>query len=229
MVSQLQSGQTQSKNSMMEIQMNGTIFGYDPGGNGRNGVAILTINNGKIINATVKRCKYVDDVLKALPSDLIAAGIDTITCFGTTHSGYRMADMALRGKYRDCIHSVCPPNSLRGSMVINGIAVVLEIEKRFPDALITETHPKVLYVELAKKHYDYKTNQIQMNKEICCWINSQLSIDTDHEWDALISAYAAYKGWIQAWEHDLHKGDNSMLIFSKKKPRFFWPITIPAV
>ena len=54
------------------------------------------------------------------------------------------------------------PNGLYGSMGLNGVAVLIALRQRFPDMLITETHPKVFHWHLYKQKYDYAKNQRTM-------------------------------------------------------------------
>ena len=66
-------------------------------------------------------------------------------CWSTGRCGWRPADRWLRGQYPRVANSVVSPNSLFGSMALNGAACVHQLAAQWPDAMISETHPKVGY------------------------------------------------------------------------------------
>jgi hypothetical protein len=172
------------------------IIGYDPGGNGGHGVAELVIHENKAIRLTTRTVVTVEEVVCFLdrqPS-LAALGVDTLTCWSTGPSGWRPADRWLRVQYPMVKNCVVSPNSLFGSMGLNGMAVVMAAKQRFPDLFITETHPKVLYWALARATYDYDGLKEAMDTALTSRLNIEVNINTEHEWDAAISAFAAFKG-----------------------------------
>lgn len=82
--------------------MNGVIAGYDPGGNGANGLALLFISDGLITTVESETVETAQDVLNRLLEfdDLLGIGVDTLTKWSTGKSGWRDADLTLRAKYR---------------------------------------------------------------------------------------------------------------------------------
>ena len=92
-----------------------SIFGYDPGGNGRNGVAALSVDDSynptKIIVQTQETVKDAIAWFSQF-SNAVGIGIDTLTKWATGTSGWRPADLWLRTKYPDAASSVVSPNSL---------------------------------------------------------------------------------------------------------------------
>ncbi|WP_416308565.1 hypothetical protein [Neptunicella sp. SCSIO 80796] len=74
----------------------------------------------------------------------------------------------------------------------------------FPDIIVTETHPKVLYYALTGVKYNYSQNRSEMDLLLSTVTGSKVSTGNDHEWDAVISAYAA-KQWLEKnWTLNLH-------------------------
>ena len=129
--------------------MTGTVFGYDPGGNGKHGLARATVRDGSILNVTTETLHHVEDVVTSILNieTPLGLGIDTLTCWSTGPSGWRPADHWLRRHYRDVQNSVVAPNSLYGAMSLSGMASLVAVRQAFPDIFVTETHPKVLYYQ----------------------------------------------------------------------------------
>jgi hypothetical protein len=89
-------------------------------------------------------------------------------------------------------------------MAVAGAAVSLALRTAFPLVKITETHPKILYYCLTQTRYDFSNNRDQMVKHLAGWIGNICTVNSEHEWDALVSAYAA-REWDNArWPNDLH-------------------------
>ena len=205
------------------------IVGYDPGGNGSNGFATLKFNNKGIIGIETETLKTSECVINKLASlaCIDALGVDTLTCWCTGQSGWRPADTHLRAKYRTVMNSVKSPNSLRGSMIINGMSTLIAARQMSPDLIITETHPKVLYYALSSARYDYEQSKQVMDNFLSTQLGSlQVSIGNEHEWDAALSALAAYKGYLGSWRQDLHAlGVNAPARYIKPcgTTHFYWP------
>ncbi len=184
--------------------MTGIILGYDPGGNGRHGVARLAVLEGEAQSLELSTHATVESVLEAVEGDtLIGAGVDTLTCWSTGHCGWRPADRWLRDRYPAAARSVASPNSLYGSMSIGGIAVLLTIRERHQEVPTTETHPKVLYRALWGRHYDYAVEARAMDADLTDRLGLEVCTSNDHEWDAAASAFAALH--VHDWPHDLHQ------------------------
>jgi hypothetical protein len=204
------------------------IIGYDPGGNGAHGVAELVVHEGKAIRLATRTVDTMEDVVSFLdrqPS-LAALGVDTLTCWSTGPSGWRPADRWLRVQYPMVKNCVVSPNSLFGSMGLNGMAVVIAAKQRFPDLFVTETHPKVLYWTLAQATYDYDGLKKAMDTALTSWLNIEVNINSEHEWDAAISALTAFAGSTGLWHHDLHTipvGTRERLIEPCGPTHYSWP------
>lgn len=210
-------------------EINGTIAGYDPGGKNKNGFAILEIQSGKPVNIAITTLANAEAVINKIIAikNIIGLGVDTLSCWGTGHGGWRPADKWLRRKYPVVQNSIMAPNTLSGSMGINGMSVLIEAANKSKGVLLSETHPKVLYYALTQKKYDYAKNSNEMDRFLSIQLNGlDLRTSNDHEWDAAVSAYAIFMGITGTWEHDLHKlpiENNERILKPCGKTFYFWP------
>jgi hypothetical protein len=196
------------------------FFGFDPGGQHRFGVALLQGDDvrasthssiGEALSWACAACEGTRPV---------AAGIDTLLHWGTENSGLRSADKWLRDRYPEARSSVMCPNSLYGAMTIGGMGLALELRGRWPTMRLNETHPKVFYYAMAGKRYEPKNW-----RSAARWFarRSDLSltdIDNDHEFDAVLSAWATREGYANHWQ-DLAKRDAN-LIFPAGEVNYLW-------
>ncbi len=187
--------------------MNGTIAGYDPGGDGKHAFAILSVRDGKpgsILTKTLFNAQSVIDEL--LAQEILAVGVDTLTCWCTGSCGWRPADHWLKASYPKAQLSVASQNSLYGAMAVNGMSVLIEARKQVPELIVSETHPKVLYYALTGKKYDFKTTSPDMKGFLSQVLDGiACDISNDHEWDAAVSTYAMMMGLSGGWTSDLHQ------------------------
>ena len=187
--------------------MTGTLVGYDPGGNGKHGLARATLQDGSIVSVTTETLRYVEDVVASI-LDIeapLGLGIDTLTCWGTGRSGWRPADCWLRERYPDVQNSIQAPNSLYGAMSVSGMALLVALRQAFPDIFVTETHPKVLYHTLFNQRYDYNgPNKSVMNKHLSQLLAVDVVPQNEHEWDSAISILPVVRGLHGSWQLDLH-------------------------
>jgi hypothetical protein len=204
------------------------IGGYDPGGDGKHGVAKLRLLSGRptqIETATLATAEAVIEHFTSVPN-LSSIGIDTLTCWSTGPGAWRPADRFLRDKYATVASSVVSPNGLFGSMGLNGPAVLLACQAANRALVITETHPKVLYWHLAGKRYDFAANRTEMEALLARMFGVPVVADTHHAWDAALSALAAYRGTSGDWTLDLHQlacESNERLLWPCGSTHYFWP------
>lgn len=204
------------------------ILGYDPGGDGKHGVAVLHLKNGlptEIETRTLATSEAAIEYFVGL-KNVRAFGIDTLTCWSTGPGGWRPADRWLRRRYPRVAHSVVTPNGLFGSMGLNGPAVLLECRAVNPSLITTETHPKVLHWHLAERRYDYDGEHSRMTELLSGLLHIPVETTTDHAWDAALSAYAAYKGTCGDWDFDLHclpREPNERVVWPCGPTHYFWP------
>ena len=209
--------------------MTGTIVGYDPGGNGKHGVARATVRDGEIVKVTTETLGDVEDVIASV-LDLgtpLGVGVDTLTCWATGPSGWRPADCWLRRHYRDVRHSVASPNSLYGAMSLSGMAVLVAVRQAFPDVFVTETHPKVLYYARFKERYNYNGPNISvMNKRLRQLLAVDFVPHNEHEWDAAMSILPVVRGLDGTWQRDLHAlptASEKRLVQPCGRTAYMWP------
>ncbi len=189
------------------MPLTGTVVGYDPGGNGKHGLAQATVRDGSLINVTTETLRTVEEVVASILriDTPLGLGIDTLTCWGTGRSGLRPADRWLQQRYRAVQGSVVSPNSLYGAMSVNGMGLLIAVRRAFPDIYITETHPKVLWYALRKQRYAYTDADASVMNEC---LGSLLAVGVaprnEHEWDSAISILAVVRGLHGLWQRDLH-------------------------
>jgi len=214
---------------MIKKSISGQILGYDPGGNNRHGVALLSVDEGKICEVhLLKTFRTLEQVVRTIEKfwPFVGLGIDTLTCWSTGKSGWRPADHWLRNNYPEVMNSIVAPNALRGSMALNGMSVITLVRKLSSDLFITETHPKVLFWCLTRQRHDYVNLKKRMDKNLVDFLGNHIETANEHEWDAALSAYAAFKSITRGWTRDLHKlpiRDDERLLFPCGQTCFFWP------
>jgi len=151
--------------------------------------------------------KWFEDVCEKYGVVPTSLGIDTLTVLAMGRSANRPADLILRSMYPVVVKSVCSPNSLYGSMGLNGVSVAIALLEKWPDLAITETHPKVLYHCLTKKLelHDWDNNAGIMKQRLQEWMGvGAFDMQDDNAWDAAISAYAARQWSEGKWTRNLH-------------------------
>ena len=173
-------------------------FGYDPGGNDKHGVALLRVHRGKPVSVTTALVGTTEMAIRwfsARSGSPVAIGVDTLTCWSTGPAGWRPADRWLRQQYPQVGQSVAAPNSLYGSMSLNGMMVLLALRGMAPQVMITETHPKVIHWYLRGEAYDFVAGRVVMVQALAAEVGLDLALASDHEWDAALSALAAFRGF----------------------------------
>jgi len=206
----------------------GLIVGYDPGGDGAHGVALLTLEEGRTVSVATRTFGTTEAVIEYVDrlSPLLALGVDTLTCWSTGGGGWRPADRWLRQRYGTVRNSVMTPNGLAGSMGLNGMSVLLAIRAKYPKVVVVETHPKVLYWALQQKKYNYASGKAEMERVLCQAHQVAVTTANDHEWDGAISAFAAASGVLGRWTNDLHAlpmATGERLIVPCGATNYYWP------
>lgn len=216
------------------------IVGYDPGGKNAHGVAVMGVRetNGRWnpisldVMAKHALCNAVAWLKTMCDTErLIAVGIDTLTEWNSGAGGWRPADLWLRQRYPVVANSVVAPNSIYGSMAVNGAAFLALLASRFESesTMITEAHPKVCYFAMRGRKHSWAEDQPGM----ATWLLKELEIDKqasifsgrDHCFDAGMAALAALRGLNRDWTLDLHafkdEGDGRVQFFGQT--HFWWP------
>lgn len=208
--------------------LTGVIVGYDPGGNGAHGVAKLSIRGGQPESLVTRTLQTAEDVISYLEnmSAIVAFGVDTLTCWSTGLGSWRPADRWLRHHYVEVQNYIVTPNGLYGAMGLNGMAVLMAVKLKFPNVLITETHPKVLYWHLSRQKYDYTNRKVSMDQTLADALGLDVAPATEHEWDAALSTLAALEGATDRWRLDLHSlptVSGERIVTPCGKTYYFWP------
>lgn len=182
-----------------------TLFlGYDPGGNGKNGVAAIKVVSDapKVVDqATVRDAAEALSWLKAHASAAVALGIDTLLAWSP--KGGRACDNALRNKYGG--NSIVAQNSLYSSMTLNGAIVARRL-----GIPVYESHPK-LFLRVSAQNSIREVYQ-----------DAVANSGTDHEADAIVAAWCAAMGHNQKWINDLYADIEDDLEFVVPGARYPW-------
>lgn len=213
------------------------VLGYDPGGNAKHGVAAIVVDSNFVATANIESdtvataedaVSWFGKRLTGPSSALAGVGVDTLTLWSSGPSGLRPADAWLRHQPGLALaaDSVVSPNGLRGAMVLNGMTVLLALRATFPNVPITETHPKVLYLQQAGVKWDWG-----QRARMVPWLEQQVgqkfaSAPDEHAWDAAASAWAAACGFGRRWSRDLHQlptGPGQRLVSPVGQTFFYWP------
>lgn len=209
------------------------VLGYDPGGTGEHGVALLTVERtaGKWRSTGQLRFETCGTVAASISwlmangcasSKIVAAGIDTLTAWSKGRGGWRPADLMLRQMYREVQHSVVTPNGISGAMVMNGALMLewLATARKGDGTLVAETHPKVCFFAMCRKRHPWshvgKTQgrpPIATKREAKRWLCAELNVSIasadgieahDDAFDAAVGALVALRGLNGDWTVDLH-------------------------
>lgn len=184
------------------------VLGFDPGGIRGFGCVHYDTVSGNRAGFTATS---VDEAVRwaAMVADVepVAAGIDTLLYWQSTKSGWRGADQYLRARYPRCRNSVVSSNGLYGSMAVQGAVLAHRLRECWSNIRLTETHPKVLWHHLFERTPYPRDWREGVPVAASNWMASehldQILVADDHQFDALMSAWAAGKGFGGHWSRDL--------------------------
>lgn len=204
-------------------------LGFDPGGSKGFGAALYDAERASVYGATVSS---VDEAMVWAIGECaeqpVAAGIDTLLFWQSTPSGWRGADEHLRRQYPACRNSVVCSNGLYGSMSVQGAVLAGRLRERWPQILLTETHPKVLWSALKiDREYPRKLGDSDALERWTQFAGLNLTVTDEHQFDAALSAWAAERGSNGIWLRDLtalraekQTGENISVV---NDVHYFWP------
>lgn len=217
------------------------VIGYDPGGNVAHGVAALRVRadgaHWQPLDLQTETAHTLKDVVAWLESScrdgrIVAAGVDTLTEWNTGPCGWRPADRWLRDRYPKVKKRVVSPNSIYGSMALNGAAFLTMLTRRFhaDSTLVTEAHPKVSYFALTGRTPSWRTDSVEMS----AWLMGELGVEAptslahgkDDPFDAGMSVLAALRGLNREWTLDLHampEDQQAGRVLFCGKTHYWWP------
>jgi hypothetical protein len=173
-------------------------FGFDPGGAGEFGWAVLETSSSerpalRVAGTAWHASNAIDAACAELRSDdrVLAAGIDSPMYW--TPSGDRVAETIVRNAMRsfgapNVGGTVQHPNSLRGACVVQGPTTALLLRQRFAGLPITESHPKAMLWLMRVARSDHLPRDLtaeDLEPFVLCRYSSE------HERDAVLAAWAA--------------------------------------
>ena len=107
-------------------------------------------------------------------------------------------------------------------MTIGGMGLALELRRAWPTIRLNETHPKVLYWALTGGRYAAEQFPAAARGfEFSHNLELAGPIDDDHQFDALLSAWATREGYTRGWQ-DLAEPEADH-IFPAGKVNYLWP------
>jgi len=218
------------------------VLGFDPGGSEREGnaTAALVVAHGRVVEgafahfATVRQASvWLTDAARS--RKCLGLGIDTLLAWSGGHAGWRTADLSLRAAYPGVRKSVKSPNGLRGSMCIGGPLLASYVRGPAPTLPLFETHPKVLYFALRHIKYDWEGAHVAM----IAWLQELMpeafaaAMENEDEFDAVLSAYAAFMAVSGIWTTDLlalprRCGEELYFPVPGPPPTYPWPQQLQA-
>jgi hypothetical protein len=218
------------------------IIGYDPGGNRAHGLAMMEVQEEggrwNPVGIDIYELDTLGEVLAVLDraspgARIVAAGVDTLTEWNSGPSGWRPGDEWLKRTYPEVLKQVVSPNSVAGSMAVNGAAFLKHLQPRFQAdcTMITEAHPKVCVYALTGRRYRWAEDRVRLRT----WLLDELGVGAsadiqfgkrDHCFDAAMGALAALRGLNGDWPldlHDLPDTDYSGRVRFCGKTHYWWP------
>ena len=189
--------------------------GAGPGGKKNFGLAFLDAD-GKSLDCTT--VSSVDEAVEQIVcrGGPLGMGIDAPMWWSSHEGAGREADDRIRSKYRISPGTVQTANSLRGAALVGGMMLAIRVREKFPDTMITETHPKALLHALKSNETDFA----ERFKILTTWSN-------DHERDASIGAVCAREGFKGRWTIDLarqrYKSEQDPFSYWLEPMHYFWP------
>lgn len=201
-------------------------FGFDPGG--ESGVAIARVEadavhfkSAKVTCVDEATAWFRETAREGSPAGI---GIDALLTWSTGGGGWRQSDRDLRKAYPAKAGSVICSNSAYGAMAVQGMAFAFRARVEWPNAMLNEVHPKVLFHAVAPD-LDYpRKSPSPASEEACMWFE-RLGCRFDgypmseHAFDAVLGAWATFIGG--EWPEDFSKRDRPAAILPVGDVRYF--------
>ena len=180
--------------------MSDVVLGFDPGGQKKFGWAVCE-NTGerlRVLKTSVANDAHetITKVSEVLPEGarIAAAGIDAPLFWGK--AGNRKVDELVRAAVAERGHvnasgTVQQVNSLWGACLVQGILLGDLLHQRFPEASITEAHPKALLWLLGLAAYARPAESLTLH-DLSEWIDGTDVTVSEHERDGVLAAFAAW-------------------------------------
>jgi hypothetical protein len=176
-----------------------TYVGFDPGGKGNFGWAIVS---GKSYPLRVVGRGVADHAQGAFDAAMDCVGGTRINAVGIdaplfwAPAGDRGADQLVRNAITQLGSpggTVSAVNSLRGACLIQGILVAMMCQQRAGNRIpITESHPKALLWQLGKATTEHHPAHVTLSDLTEYVVDDNVSEASEHERDATLGAIAAF-------------------------------------
>jgi predicted nuclease with RNAse H fold len=159
------------------------VLGFDPGGIKSFGWAVLQIDAaGAVIDLKTGVTSTAPDAIQEAAQSAASApmGIGIDAPLFWVQQGYRRADAHIRKRVVAAggrSGTVSAVNSLRGACLAQGILVAWLAAGLWPNALVTEAHPKALR---------------QLDADARRFVDEQGMLANEHPRDAALAAFAAW-------------------------------------
>tara|TARA_B100000315_G_C14002183_1_gene330697 strand:+ start:90 stop:479 length:390 start_codon:yes stop_codon:yes gene_type:complete len=119
-------------------------------------------------------------------------------------------------------------------MAVQGMAMAIRLREKWPGIHLNETHPKLLHFELLGwKHPGKEWTDDAVARKSIAWLEKKTSAGplgsiNDHEWDALVSAWATYQGVTEKWGDLMDIGSkegagSAMFPVDGDDVTYYWP------
>jgi hypothetical protein len=179
------------------------LVGFDPGGRKAFGwavVAYATSTPELVASGTCSGARMAFEAVRSACGCESPSGIGTDAPLYWVLDGDRRADSEVRRCLMEAVGAkasagtVGAINSLRGACLVEGVQVTRLACRHWPQARVTEAHPKAL-MRVDEGARDFASRFFGQGS-------------SDHERDAAVAAYAAHKmllgepGWIDLVKHD---------------------------
>jgi hypothetical protein len=103
------------------------------------------------------------------------------------------------------------------------MSMALKLREQWPDIVLNETHPKVLYRALTGQQYSFDGGMVDWLSQVSS-AQHRLCIANDNEWDAAISAWFTLESIAKKSPRDLfEERQGEDLIYPVGGVHYYWP------
>ena len=214
------------------------VAGFDPGGKKKFGWCVAELNESRLLiikAGTTHRAEWAFKEVATFVSErnatLCAAGIDAPlywSCSDPSRNADKHVMQCINMRDRSTssdMPGVLAVNSLQGACISQGPIIAMMLERQYPKCVITETHPGALFYILPEKE------QQDAQRAWETWKNNNES--DEHQWDAIISAWAAIRTYTDSKESNIYDSDKNLYNRDKdnsippytflEKTLYWWP------
>lgn len=222
--------------------------GADPGGKNCFGLAILSADGECLFRTSVSSALQAIGQLVRFARiiqqrdrcvfKLRGVGIDAPLWWSSRPAGERSVDTWIRREYELPSGTVQTPNSLRGAALVQGQMFASDVRQRWPEAVISESHPKAILGALAKSNSSSSLSAHQkfIATDPACQRIGEIARSgvprSEHERDAIIAAICVREGVTGAWSDLtlglLHRREQDPKSYWLGPVHYYWPVPVGA-